>query len=787
MDEYTLRLLDFDTIKNELSFLTLSEAGRKKLLSQEILKEKDDIEHLHDLVSAFKTCLVSGKSFPTLIFPDIIFFPLMKKEGSSLEGKDLAGLGTFILSSSRLKKYLNNFNGDNDPAVIKLQHLSKNIPDLTMVVKQIFSVLNRDGSIRENLPELKAIRGEIHKINREIEMITASYVSKNKQILQSDVPTQRDGRIVLALKADYRGKIQGIVHEVSGKGATLFIEPFDVVEKNNKLFFQKNIYKQAIHRILLDLTSIIKESYQDINDLIQKTAFIDTIYARARYSILYDCNRAQFKENEIYLKEARHPLLGKNAVPIDLKIDNETCIFIISGPNAGGKTVSLKTTGLFVLMNQFGMEIPVNKESGLKIFDKIFADIGDDQSIEQSLSTFSGHMKRISEIIKNATGSSLVLLDELGAGTDPEEGTALAMSILDHFLQENLKVVITTHHGTMKNYGYTRKGVLNASVSFDSDTLSPTYHIIPGIPGESHAFDIALQSNIKKKIIDKANAYLENEKTDITKIIKEITTRQREIQIRENIYNKNENELNKEKNKLALKELSLKKKELELKKEQYSEFNKYMKECGKTLENLVKELKEGEISRDKTKKVKSFLDSLSIKTQLESNSIEQLKNDLKKNINIEGNITIKPGIEVFVGKSRSRGVVLRQGKNNKWVVVTDTMKITVNEDELSPAPEDNKYRTYNGISIYTPSSENKPEFEIDLRGMRLDEAINTLKLQFDRALVYGLTEFGVIHGYGEGILQKGVHDYLDSCKNISEYHYAHPDSGGYGKTIVRLK
>ncbi len=367
--------------------------------------------------------------------------------------------------------------------------------------------------------------------------------SANRAYWQTTTPTQRDGRVVLPLKTQYKGRVQGIVHEMSSSGSTLFIEPLEVVEKNNAIVQEENLYRLEVRRILRELTAEVSRRASELDGFVGQVSALDTWLARARYAVLHDCRRADPHPDTVTLATARHPLLGSGVVPVSITVGGEQRVLIITGPNTGGKTVSLKTVGLLALMNQFGMEIPAGDGSALPLFHSIFADIGDEQSIQQSLSTFSGHVKNLSAIVQRAGARSLVLLDELGAGTDPQEGVALAMALLDHFMARGCIVMATTHHGILKNYGATRPGAQNASMGFDRDTLAPTYRILMGVPGESHALQIARRSGMPENVLRDAFSYLDDERTDISKLVSHLAERHQKLSVAEEEAKAREHEL----------------------------------------------------------------------------------------------------------------------------------------------------------------------------------------------------------------------------------------------------
>jgi DNA mismatch repair protein MutS2 len=474
----------------------------------------------------------------------------------------------------------------------------------------------------------------------------------------------------------------------------------------------------------------------------------------------------------------------------------ETRMVIITGPNTGGKTVALKTIGLFALMNRCALALPAAEGTSIPVFDAVFADIGDEQSITQSLSTFSAHMVNIAGIVSRAGENSLVLLDEIGSGTDPEEGSAIAMALLDHFIEKKTTVVVTTHHGVLKNYGYSREGVENASVEFDGRTLSPTYRITMGIPGESRALDIAGRNGLPQDLINAARAYLDEGRSDVSALIAGLKEKHRELDSASQKAGIEEQRLREERRKADLKELCLRQKEHQLKTEAAVEFSRLLADSRKKLENLVRELREGEISRDKTLRVKEFIkgleeDSAAIDAALEA---EEALLRIEDTNEVQGNI--QEGDEVTVlwqGKER-RGRVIR--KDNKsasgtfWIVETGSVKMRFPESDIAPLMKsagDSSNVQKPLISTAELTSSAEARFELTLIGMRLEEAIEALRRQIDAAVLSGLKSFSVVHGKGSGILQKGVHDYLKGDYAVADYYFSRPESGGFGRTEVVLK
>jgi len=789
MNEHTLALLEFAAIREELVQYSLSAAGQSLLDESGFLFDRAEILRQVGLAGEFRSLLSGEYDVSSLRFPEISpALQVLAKEGSVLEPEDLAAVGLFCRSAGTLQGSLRSSEEAEGLAA-----LARELPDVKHVWKAVFRVVDEVGTVKEGeIPELKKLRKAVRDLQQDVQRSAAAYLQEpgKEQYWTSNAPALRDGRVVLPLHANYKNRIQGVVHEISSTGTTVFIEPADIVAKNNAIRENEHRYQQELTRILRELSGTLRGDLSVLAQLEAQVAYLDTLYARARYAIIHDCAPVREDGRGLYLSGARHPLLGKKAVPISVHLEPGTTTLIITGPNTGGKTVALKTVGLLALMHQFCMEIPADEGSLLPVFSGVYADIGDEQSIEQSLSTFSGHMKNISRIMKESDQDALVLLDELGAGTDPEEGAALAMSILDTFYERGCLTLVTSHHGLLKAYGYTREGAENASVEFDRRRLSPTYHLLTGVPGSSHAISVASQNGIPPHIIERAKHYLSEEQSDAAGLINELGKRSRRLRKEERKQHARRVRLRQEEEAVRKREEELAEEALRVRRQGVEELSRLAGDARKQLENLVRELREGELTREKTRSARAFLDDLSQRVESERREVSKQEEiqRARRAAPQKEEAAFSPGMEVLLSGSRKRGVIQRRAKGGSWVVATGSLKVTVPEEEMEPVG-DAHIGADRSVQVQYDSeiSRAKPAMELDVRGMRLEEAVQALQRQIEDAAVSGLTVFSIIHGKGEGVLQRGVRDCLADAENVSSYQFAAPEEGGFGKTIVYLK
>lgn len=823
--EHSLQRLDFFRLRERIEEYCLSPEGRKLMRrtlpctnEQAVRTLKKDL----DVLISF----LPQRDLPTLPFPEIEqLLPRIAKEGTLLEVEELYALGLWVRSYEQLFGFLRPATmqgsqkkpaetetspvpllpqNEDDEAWAKagIETIIREAPPLSRIREIIFGILTHEGELKD-LPRIRALKEAIRNAQSEnrqaIERILTN--PEMQDALQSTAATERDGRTVLAVKANFKGRIRGIAHEFSSTGQTVFIEPFELVEKNNRLIELESRLNEEIRAVLRETTAAIRPMVPLLFAAREFCAAADVRLARALQLIREGLSNVGLAQSGLHLFQARHPLLGKKAVPIDVDIPDGTRVLIITGPNTGGKTVSLKTIGLLVLLNQYGAGIPAFSTSSLALFDGVFADIGDEQSIDQSLSTFSGHMKVISDIVRHSSSRSLVLLDELGAGTDPEEGCAIAMALLDAFLEKECLAIVTTHHGILKNYGYTRTGCLNASMEFDAQSLSPTYRMRMGVPGESRAVEIAQQTGLPDKIVAAARGYLDDERTDYSALIRSLGEKQRELDELEQEKRRQLKHVLESRRNVDLQSLRIKQKELELRRQGVADLRRLLSESRKTFENLVREIRESGRAVEQAAQVRDFLRELSDKVQNESQALEQFEAEVRSLSQEEAGSAASSGLSSASADELKEGArvlyrgreahVLRVLENGQVLLLIGALKMRADIHELRAVADAGKNRTEPpSVNVELAREQGAGAHavpELDVRGMRLAEALDAVAHQIDEASLAHMDVFSIIHGTGEGILGRGIHAFLKSHPAVADYYFARPEDGGFGKTWVHLK
>ncbi|HVI42175.1 MAG TPA: endonuclease MutS2 [Anaerovoracaceae bacterium] len=706
------------------------------------------------------------------------------------------------LSMKQLLEILYNLQVTRNAATF----LKSDLPELP-IIKGLAEVLSIQKRLEENIDrciisedemadaasaELKSVRRNILRQNEAIraKMNQTLNSSDNRTILQDAIVTMRQGRYVVPVKQEHKAKFAGIVHDQSSTGATLFIEPQAIVNLNNELREMELAEKIEIERILAELSAAVAEVRDELlnnQDILLK---LDFIFAKGKFSAKLKSTEPEINTQGILrIKDGRHPLIAKDkVVPISIAIGKGYNTLVITGPNTGGKTVTLKTVGLFVLMTQSGLHIPAGSGTEMPILQKVFADIGDEQSIEQSLSTFSSHMNNIVNIVENSGKDTLVLLDELGAGTDPTEGAALGISILEHLYDKGVKTIATTHYTELKKYAIATKGVENASMEFDVETLSPTYRLSIGIPGRSNAFEISQKLGLKPIIIKHAKGMLEKGDIEfedvITTIEKDRKTaeEERDEAILLNLEMKKQKEqFDKERVKLE----EQKEKIISKAKEEARNMIKEAKEFADQVQKELRELENYQNSGDRNRKFEE------VRKKIRSTSDQYREKIITaENPNPVSADELKIGDRVKVISLDQKGNVLTlPDDRNELMIQVGLMKISVSLDNISKIQDGNgkkESKTSRYGSLYRSKLQNITT-SINVRGSLLDDALMDVDKYLDDAYIAGLKEITIIHGRGEGVLREGLQQMLKSHKHVSKFRKGAYNEGGDGVTVVELK
>ena len=773
-------VLEFYKIINELIDLSRLEKTKEKFLDIDIIKEKSILDRelmlMKEMIDFYKYddgLELAGLADITKMMNSIDII------GSYLSVEDLAtlkkNLTIFRISKSRAKNVRDKYK--------TIWNLFSDVEEVREIENFISEAINDEGILKDDASiGLRDVRRQKQNINANIKEKFDELISnKNTQnAIQERIVTQRNDRYVIAVKTDFKGLVKGIEHDRSATGSTVYIEPLNVVSLNNKLREYEAREREEIRKILLRITEIVKTKKEEILEIKEILERLDFIDAKTTYSVNKKCIVPKIINKE-YLKlvEARHPLIDENTVvPINFELGNPENIMLITGPNTGGKTVTLKVAGLLTIMALSGIPIPANEKTEVGYFHNVLADIGDEQSLEQNLSSFSGHVSKIKDIIEHASSKSLVLMDELGSGTDPMEGAAFAMAIIDYLNKKHVTSIITTHYSEVKAYAFNTTGIKSASMEFNVETLSPTYRLLEGIPGESNALIIARKYGISEEIIENAKSYISEDNQRVEEMLKSIKEKNDKLEIMHAQLEATRAELDKQKNIYEQKMIKLENEKNEIIKRAYEEADNYLKNMQAKAKNLIDKINSEESKKEDAKNAQRSLNMLR-----ESFITDKKKNVKEKKI-ITQNVDFAIGEEVLVKTMNQNGKILKIMPDNRIQVQTGILKLVVSTDDIVKIQKKKTNKFKNFASLKRTS---QVRGEIDLRGMNADEAIAELETYMDRAMLTGYHEIYIIHGKGTMVLRKKIHEYLRTSKYVAEFKDANQNEGGVGCTVVTLK
>lgn len=785
-----LKVLEYDKIIEMLLDLTQGELARDLVENLEPSNDIDEIRRMQEETSEAYRVLVRYGDIDYSAASHIKHLVSKASLGSMLFIEDLYDIMQNIFLVSSIKRYLKTSIEDENLNLNHLRKLYDSLASLDDLKKKLsMTIVSRDEVSDSASSTLRSIRRSKKLKNQAIEDKLNSYITsdKTKKYLQDAIVTMREGRYVIPVKNEYRSSVEGMIHDISQKGSTVFIEPMAVVKLNNELRELENEEKKEIERILYELSSEVSEykAYLETNEEALKS--ISFIFARARLAREMRATEPILNDKGyVNLKSARHPLIPKDkVVPTTLELGDEYTSLIITGPNTGGKTVSLKTVGLITLMAKSGLNIPCDNNSSVAVFDRVFADIGDEQSIEQSLSTFSSHMKNIVHIVENAEYNDLVLFDELGAGTDPTEGAALAISILKLFRERRIRTMATTHYSRIKFYALTSEGVKNASMEFNVDTLSPTYRLIIGIPGKSNAFEISRRLGLDQKIIDSAKEFLNENDTRFEDVLKAIEEDRTDIENKRIKINEESEEIERLKEKLESKNKKLEERQEAIINKAKEEAREIVKKAKNESAFIIDELKDisslsKKEDRRRLQEAKDYLRDLEDENRL------KIKDNKKRTKEIPKDIKLGESVRIISIDKFGEVETLPDEKGDLNIQVgIMSVRSNIKDIERSESKEEAKVEKKTR-SINKAKSKNISS-EINLIGRTVDEAIILLDKYLDDAYLARLKEVRIIHGKGTGTLRDAIRKYLQNSKHVIEYREADYTEGGSGATVAVIK
>ena len=778
MNKKILDILEFDQIKAQIARSLSTSQGQNEMAHLSPISDKARIQKWFDELSEFGTIVQENGPVPLSNTADLTEILRRIELDASLASQEFAKIKKVLRLANETRHFFEQAVNVSFPVLG--QTIDKFV-DVAYLLG-LLQVIDSAGALSDTASDkLYTLRQNIKKGDAEVKKILAEILSKSQSSLTESIITIRQGRPVLAVRSDSKNKVPGIVHDMSASGQTFYIEPNRVVQLNNDIAQKKIEEKNEVARILRELAEAIKPHIDDIRQNTWLIGQIDLINAKYRYQVAQKATVPLISDHKaIKLYAARHPLIDpKVVVANDLFFDQTLETIVITGPNTGGKTITLKTLGVVQLMAQSGLPILADLGSQVGIFTEIFADIGDEQSIAQSLSTFSSHMTNIVSILGQVDAKSLVLFDELGAGTDPKEGAALAISILDFLKSKHVKTLATTHYPELKAYGVESDGVENASMAFDLDNFRPIYRLVQGVPGRSNALEISRRLGLPTQILAEAAGFLTEDEHDVNVMIASLEQKNQEMleSAKQIKVLEKDNELLHHDLSRALETFN-RDREKELNKAR-EEAQDIVKVAVEEADNILKNLQEKSLL-----KPHEIIDAKHQLGELAPEIVDLSKNKILKKAKAKRGL--KPGVEVLVLSYNQRGNLVRLVKDGRWEVQMGLITTKLSEDEFEPIePEETVKKTKTKAVKKTVTSNIKAQ--LDLRGVRYEEAQKMLDDYMDQALLANLHQITIVHGIGTGVIRDMVREYLQRSRHVKSYTYAPQNAGGSGASIVTLK
>ncbi|WP_342432524.1 endonuclease MutS2 [Neobacillus sp. FSL H8-0543] len=785
MQDRVLKVLEFTKVREQLLAHATSTLGQGKIKQLIPSTDFEEVVRLQAETDESATVLRIKGNVPLSGIYDIRAHIKRSVIGGVLSPHELVQVASTIHASRKMKRFIEEIAEERTEIPILMEQVERIIP-LTNLEQTIKMAIDESGEVLDSASQLlrtlrQQLRSNEAKVREKLESMIRS--SNAQKMLSDAIVTIRNDRFVIPVKQEYRSHYGGIIHDQSASGQTLFIEPQVIVQLNNQLQDIRVKEQVEIERILTELSSNTAEHEAELQIIVEILTNLDFIFAKARYGRQIKASMPLMNnDGRIALYKARHPLIPSDEVVAnDIMLGKDYTTIVITGPNTGGKTVTLKTLGLCSLMAQAGLQVPAYDGSELAVFNSIYADIGDEQSIEQSLSTFSSHMVNIVDILENVGFNSLVLFDELGAGTDPQEGAALAISILDEVHKRGARVIATTHYPELKAYGYNREGVLNASVEFDVESLSPTYKLLLGVPGRSNAFEISKRLGLSERVIQSARSHVSEDTNQIDKMIASLEDSKRQAEVEQQEardYLRQAEKLHQEMQKQMQEFYENKDSMLEKAAEKAE---KIIDEAKSEAESVIRDLRKMRIEKHADIKEHELIDAkrrLEAATPEITKSAKQISKKSKKP-------TLMSGDEIKVLTFDQKGTLLERVSDSEWQVQIGIMKMKVKEKDMEyiGAPKQVETRPM----AIVKGRDNDVKLELDLRGERYEAALSRVEKYIDDALLSNYPRVSIIHGKGTGALRQGVQEYLRNHRSVKKIRFGEAGEGGSGVTIVEFK
>lgn len=786
IDFKSIETLEYPKIIEQLSTFTVSDLGKKKIKDILPSKSKPEVERMLEETDDAVKLLRLKDGIPIGSFNDVREQMKRMEIGAILSGQELIQIGQLIKGVREVHDFFEDLK-EEDIDLNQLYDISDQFIVLAQLERKIYGTLTEGGSVLDDASsKLRSLRTSMRQTEGNVREKLNNIVRGSKaKYLTDSIITMRNDRYVIPVKADSRGAFNGVIHDQSSSGQTVFVEPQSVLDLNNRLKRLESEEKYEVERILSELSEEILPHADAIISNLEVLVDIDVLQAKALYAREIDATRPFVsEENYIELYGARHPLIEEDEIVAnDIVLGEDYKTIVVTGPNTGGKTVILKTLGLMQLMGQAGLYLPVEEESRIGVFSHILSDIGDEQSIEQSLSTFSSHLTTIVSVLEEADDNSLILFDELGAGTDPQEGAALAISILDTIGAIGSYAVITSHYPELKLYGYNRPETMNASMEFDIDSLEPTYKFKMGIPGRSNAFEIARRLGMREDIITTARSLMSSESQSVDEMIQDLDDKQKEAAANTKKMRQELLEAQRLHSELSREFEAYQNEKENLKKQAQAEANEIVEKTKREADKVIEDLRQRQLESGSAQGVKEHE---FIEAQSQLSDLRQEEESLKKNKVLKKEKekkVLKEGQTVKVHSLGQQGTVVEE-VDGEWVIQMGMLKMKLPEDDLAVV-EGEKKEKESTMSYKGSVSSVRPE--LDLRGERVEAALSQLDQYLDQALLANYKKVTIIHGHGTGAVRSAVQEALGKHSRVKGYKAAPANQGGTGATIASLK